>query len=75
MQESGASEVREIPIPSAQAGNQEPTQDFIQGLLAGPPAMEISAGFDHLRSAQIVQAAYLSAIRGTVEAVTLEKST
>jgi predicted dehydrogenase len=70
MQQDGQTVLNDITPKDAEAGNQEPTRDFINGLLQGPPGTEISAGFDHLHSAQSVQAAYLSAIRGTAEEVT-----
>ena len=63
-----------IVIPGAAGGNEEPTKDFIYGLLNGQPlyGQEVSSGKDHLNSAQLIQAIYLSAIQGNPQCVTLQ---
>ena len=67
MQRNDSREFEGIELAGATPGNQMPTRDFLDGLLHGPPPEERSLAADHLRSAQIVQAAYLSAIHGRVE--------
>ena len=52
-------------------GEQRTTEDFVNGLLGGRPKQEVSALKEHLDAARLVQASYLSAIRGTVEKVPL----
>lgn len=55
-----------IDIVGAAAGNKEPTRDFLSGLVEGTRGREVSGGDDHVRSAKIVEAAYVSAIRGGI---------
>lgn len=63
-----------VTVPGAAGGNREPTMDFVFGLLHGGKPLygnEVSSGSDHLNSAKLIEAAYLSAIRGRSQCVQL----